>query len=209
MLPVRLLGFGLAVPLLPNLAIIGIHLLAQRSRPRPSVSLPIKNFAEVDSRLWRGAAPVARGYEALAAHGVSTVIDLRAERDMDVEESRLGGLGITRWHLPLRDGQAPTASLVARFLQTVENSPGLVYVHCGAGVGRTGTMAAAYLVSTGQATPGEGLRRNLWVGPPSLEQIAFSAGLHGGGHVRCPGPVLVAVSRAVDGPRRIWTRLRR
>lgn len=207
-LPVRLLGLGLAFLLLPNLAIIGIHLLAQRSKPEPSVSLPVKNFAEVDARLWRGAAPDAAGYEALAAHGVVTVVDLRAEEDIDVDGDRLRDLGLTRVHLPLRDGQAPTKSLVQRFLRTVEESPGLAYVHCGAGVGRTGTMAAAYLVSTGQASPEEALQRNLSVGPPSLEQIAFSAGLSGGDDVRRPAPVLVAVSRALDAPRRIWTNVR-
>ena len=205
--PLRLIGLGLAFLLLPNLAILGLHLLAQRSSVQPSVSLPIKNFAQVDTRLWRGAAPDRAGYRALAEHGVATVVDLRAEDDLDVDTAMLQDLGIKRVHLPLRDGQAPSAELVQRFLGAVKNSPGLVFVHCGAGVGRTGTLAAAYLVGTGQATPSEALSRNLSVGPPSLEQIAFSAGL-GDGRIHRPGPVLVAVSRALDAPRRIWVSLK-
>lgn len=204
---IRLAALGVAMLLLPNLAILGLHKLAQRQAATPSVSLPIKNFAQVDQRLWRGGAPTPQGYEALAAHGVTTVVDLRAEDDIKVDEGRLRELGITRVHLPMRDGQAPDAGLVDRFLSVVAGSGGRTFVHCGAGVGRTGTMSAAYLVKTGQASPSEALRRNLSVGPPSLEQLAFSAGL-GPDTVRRPAPLMVAISRTLDAPRRIWVTLR-
>ncbi|MGH9179237.1 MAG: protein-tyrosine phosphatase family protein [Acidimicrobiales bacterium] len=203
----RLAALVVGMFLVPNLAIIGLHLLAQRQAPAPSMSLPIKNFAEVDERLWRGAAPTRAGYEALAAHGVTTVIDLRAEDDLHVDEAWLQSLGITRIHLPLRDGQAPGADLVSTFLADVGRSKGRAFVHCGAGVGRTGTMSAAYLVATGQATPKQALRRNLSVGPPSLEQISFSAGLTPTSMTK-PAPLMVAISRTLDAPRRVWTTLR-
>ncbi len=67
-------------------------------------------------------------------------------------------------------------------------------------------MAAAYLVATGQAGPSEALRRNLAVGPPSLEQVAFVAEL-AGSRTKKPASALVAFSRALDAPRRIWSRL--
>jgi hypothetical protein len=81
----------------------------------------------------------------------------------------------------------------------------VTFLHCGAGVGRTGALAASYLVRTGQAGPAEALRRNLAVGPPSLEQIAFAATLDGESVQRPPAPV-VAVSRVLDAPRRLWSR---
>ena len=204
----RLFGLVLGMFLLPNLAIIGIHLLAQRNATTPSVTLPIKNFAQVDDKLWRGAAPTKAGYESLALHGVTTIIDLRAEDDIVVDEAWLRTLGITRVHVPMRDGQSPTEAQVARFLDTVQSSDGRAFVHCGAGVGRTGTMAAAYLVKTGQATGSEAMHRNLSVGPPSLEQLAFSAGLNEAGSVSRPAPLMVAISRTLDAPRRIWVSLR-
>ena len=203
----RLLALGIGMLLLPNLAVLAMHLLAQRSAAPPPVDVPVKNFAQVDDRLWRGAAPTPAGYEALARNGVVTVVDLRAEEDVHVDEDHLARLGINRVHLPLRDGQAPSEALVDEFLEVVERSGGRAFVHCGAGVGRTGTMSAAYLVSTGQATPAEALRRNLSVGPPSLEQLAFSAGL-GPDQVRRPAPLMVAISRTLDAPRRIWVNLR-
>lgn len=204
----RLLALVVGMFLLPNLAVLGMHLLAQRNATTPSVSLPIKNFAEVDDALWRGAAPTKAGYEALAAHGVTTVIDLRAEDGIRVDEALLARLGITRVHLPLRDGQSPTEAQVDRFLAAVEGAGGRAFVHCGAGVGRTGTMSAAYLVKTGQATPREALLRNLSVGPPSLEQLAFASGLDTGERVERPSGLMVAISRTLDAPRRIWVNVR-
>ena len=65
-------------------------------------------------------------------------------------------------------------------------------------------MVAAYVVATHELTSGQALRRNLAVGPPSLEQLAFVASLHDG-DVDRPNPVLVAVSRTLDAPRRIWS----
>ena len=84
-----------------------------------------------------------------------------------------------------------------------------MYVHCGAGVGRTGVMAAAYLVSSGQADGWSAMRKNLEIGPPSLEQLAFAASLDADdlstdGSLDRPGPLVVALSRTLDAPRRIW-----
>ena len=106
--------------------------------------------------------------------------------------------------MPIRDGQTPSEAQVAQFLQLVANSKGTVLLHCGAGVGRTGSMAAAYLVATGQASGLRATIRNLAVGPPSLEQIAFSLQLSGADADGPPLPV-VAVSRLLDAPRRIFT----
>lgn len=210
---IRRVGLWLAVAAisglaLPNVGILGLHKMAEDDAPSSSARLPIKNFTEVDQRVWRGAAPGKDAYPALAANGVTTLIDLRAEEGIATHEPALRRLGITRVHLPLRDGQSPRPDQVDRFLEAVEQSPGRVYVHCGAGVGRTGTMAAAYLVRTGQASGDEAVRKNLAVGTPSIEQLAFSAGLEGP-EVRRPRTHLVALSRAVDAPRRLWVRIRK
>ena len=211
LLPVRVLAGVVLFLLVGNLAVLAAHRLAVRQAVAASaapVALPIDNFTQVDDRVWRGAAPSVAGYEALARNGVVTVIDLRAEEYIQVDEPRLAELGINRVHIPLRDGQAPGVDQVERFLAAVRESPGRVYVHCGAGVGRTGTMAAAWLVSTGEATPGQALRRNLAVGPPSLEQLAFAARLDAG-EIRRPPAAVVALSRVLDAPRRTWVHLRR
>lgn len=192
---------------LGNVAITGASAWARSTTVMssgPAVA-GIRNFRMVDPKVWRGAAPSRAGYESLAAAGVRTVIDLRAEENLEVDEDHLHDLGLRRVAIPLRDGQIPTPVEVGRFLAAVNSSSGPAFVHCGAGVGRTGTMVGAYLIATGQADEWAALRGNLAVGPPSLEQLAFVAGLDDGDR---PGPVLVAASRFLDAPRRLWSRLR-
>lgn len=165
----------------------------------------VKNLQAVDDRLWRGAAPSTAGYQALADRGTRTVIDLRAEEGIDDEVQAATDAGMQVVRIPMRDGQAPTKAEVERFLTAVRESPGKVFVNCGAGVGRTGAMVGTYLVDSGDAGASSALRRNLAVGPPSLEQVAFVAGLGDG--VGRPNAVITALSRTLDAPRRLWSRL--
>ena len=206
---VRNLIIGLVVFLVAgNLLIFGAFQLLSRTVDAPAMPeiTSIENLTQVDSRLWRGSAPSAAGYAGLASHGVKTIVDLRAE-DLKVDEALINSLGMELVRIPMRDGQAPSSSDVQRFLATMNSSDGLVYLHCGAGVGRTGTMSAAYLVSSGQTSGIEAMKRNLAVGPPSLEQITFAAGLENGERAQS-NVFFTAVSRLLDAPRRILVRVR-
>lgn len=186
---------------------VAFQAMSRTGAAQPLPDLPsIENLHSVDAKVWRGSAPAAEGYAALADQGVKTIVDLRAE-DLKVDEAYINSLGMELVRIPMRDGQAPTEPQVEAFLTAVKNTDGLVYLHCGAGVGRTGTMAAAYLVMTGQASAMEALQRNLAVGPPSLEQIAFAASLDAGEEVRS-NPLFMGLSRVLDAPRRILVRLR-
>ncbi|HEX2196049.1 MAG TPA: dual specificity protein phosphatase family protein [Actinomycetota bacterium] len=193
---------------LGNLAIFSAMVWAKTTAPKQNVEAPaeVMNFQVVDDKVWRGSHPRDETFRDLAQRGVTTVVDLRAEEGIHVNEELLDRLGITRFNLPLRDGQVPTETQVRQFLSIVENAPGKVYVHCMAGVGRTGAMVAAYLVATGQEDPAGALRRNLSVGPPSLEQLAFVAELTPTDADR-PNPVVTGLSRVLDAPRRIWSHI--
>ncbi len=193
------------------LGILALSYWAREETPPPEGAYAVRgihHFQPVDARrtLWRGGAPSPDGYRALARRGFSTVVDLRAE---DLTAAQLAGprkAGLDVVRLPVRDGQTPTPRQVERFLRVVGEAPGPVFVHCGAGVGRTGAMVAAYLVRTGQESAPAAVRRNLAVGPPSVEQIYYGLSL---GRDRADQPPLpvVAVSRLVDAPRRVWSRL--
>jgi protein-tyrosine phosphatase len=201
----RWVAFGfVAVLVLSNLAIfVASRVMAvTTSAARPDAVIEgVSHLRVVDDQVWRGARPTQDGYRTLAANGVTTIVDLRAEDDVVEDQAYGRRLGVRVVSMPIRDGQLPSSDQIERFVNIVDESDGTVFVHCGAGVGRTGAMSAAYLVATGQAGGGEVLRRNLAVGPPSLEQLWFAATLDGDAD-RPPAPV-VAVSRVLDAPRRI------
>lgn len=202
-----LLGLA-AVVLTGNLAIVVATGVARATAPAPDIHLVgVDHLRALDDRVWRGDAPTREGYRNLAAAGVETVVDLRAERDVIVDEARLDDLGIRRVHLPIRDGQVPDDTTLRAALDTMRAADGRVYVHCGAGVGRTGTVAGAWLVREQHVTPTNALLRNLAVGPPSLEQIVFVGTLDPTGAFAQPGQVITAVSRLWDAPRRIFSYL--
>lgn len=193
-----------------SLGILAVSYVAREAISAPEGTRSVRgihHFQPVgtDGKLWRGAAPSPAGYEALDDLGFTTVVDLRAE-DLSAAQLALpreAGLDVVR--VPMRDGQTPTPEQVQRLLDTVSESSGPVFVHCGAGVGRTGTMAAAYLVQTGQEEASGAVWRNLSVGPPSLEQIYYGLMLERERETAQPPLPVVAMSRFVDAPRRIWS----
>jgi protein tyrosine phosphatase (PTP) superfamily phosphohydrolase (DUF442 family) len=196
----RVLLVAVLVLGLGNAGILAASALAQSSAaPAPSVD-GVGKLRYIDEHVWRSAAPTAEGYRNLAAMGVTTVVDLRAESDLESHEVLFDEIGVQLVRLPTRDGQVPAGSTIAEFLEVVRDSRGTVLVHCGAGVGRTGVMVAAYLLESG-APNLDVLRHNLSVGPPSIEQLAFAAS------GEQPGVVVSAASRFFDAPRRMWHNL--
>jgi atypical dual specificity phosphatase len=80
--------------------------------------------------------------------------------------------------LPVPDGQPPTREQVYRFVSFVAEQRAAqrpVAVHCEGGLGRTGTMLAAYLISHGESA-GAAIRQIRLVEPSAIEtaqQIQF------------------------------------
>ncbi|MEO8481983.1 MAG: dual specificity protein phosphatase family protein [Acidobacteriota bacterium] len=142
-------------PVLKGVAIaaaIVIGLLAHervRSRPYQSeqvVIAGVANAGRIGSHLLRGAQPSLAGFQALRALGVTSVINLTTGRDeVTMEQATVEGLGMEYIHLPWSAVHDPPAEHVRAFVDWLEtHHDTLTFVHCKAGVDRTGTMVASY-----------------------------------------------------------------
>ncbi|XP_055990840.1 dual specificity protein phosphatase CDC14B isoform X7 [Sorex fumeus] len=87
-------------------------------------------------------------------HNVSTIIRLN-KRVYDAK--RFTSAGFEHYELFFADGSAPTDDIVKEFLDICENAEGAVAVHCKAGLGRTGTMIACYLMKHYRMTAAESI----------------------------------------------------
>lgn len=115
---------------------------------------PTWRFTRITPDVWLGAQPARRIWPALAAKGVTGVINMRLEYDYRAE---IGGLPVAYLHLPTEDNSAPTLDHLrqgAEFITAQIAAGGRVYIHCWEGLGRGPTMVATYFVLLG-ATPAE------------------------------------------------------
>lgn len=132
------------------------------------------------------------------------MVDLRTGTDTDPrpdDPEFLRSLGIDYEWLPVTDGQAPDARTVTRFVEIVEGTEGIVFMHCGGGVGRSTSLTAAYEAAEGK---NPSLLEQMAVGPMSLEQAWF-IGVVGEDDPSAHNVVIQGLSRyVVDAPRVLW-----
>ncbi|XP_054567924.1 dual specificity protein phosphatase CDC14A isoform X4 [Eptesicus fuscus] len=76
-------------------------------------------------------------------HNVTAIVRLNKKI---YEAKRFTDAGFEHYDLFFVDGSTPGDSIVRRFLSICENTEGAIAVHCKAGLGRTGTLIACYVM---------------------------------------------------------------
>jgi atypical dual specificity phosphatase len=91
----------------------------------------------------------AQDLEWLRTQGIQVLISLTEDPP---PRSWINDAGLLLFHVPVEDMDAPTQEQLERCVSAINRALDKemgVAVHCGAGLGRTGTILAAYLVSKG------------------------------------------------------------
>jgi hypothetical protein len=78
----------------------------------------IKNFDQVDARVYRGAQPTDEGLQYLAKLGVKTIVDLREAGDRSKAEERVvTGAGMKYVNVPMTGLTPPTDAEITRTIR--------------------------------------------------------------------------------------------
>lgn len=110
---------------------------------------PVWRLSRITEHVYVGGQHYPSGWQRMQDEGIQAVVNMREERFSDVEK---GIQGEHHLHLNTLDNTPPTLEnleIAAQFIAEQVNQDHKVYVHCGVGVGRAPSAAAAYFIYEG------------------------------------------------------------
>ena len=149
---------GLACAALAPAAIAGTP-PAQTDTTQPATAdAGIPALREPSEGLLSAGQPDAGAWEALKAQGVTTVVNLRPDAEVQGrdEAADVAAAGMAYHQIPVAGTDDLTADNAARLWRLIEGAEGRVLVHCASG-NRVGALLAIGAVNEGGMTPEEAL----------------------------------------------------
>ncbi|KAK2532884.1 Cdc14b [Columba guinea] len=138
-------------------------------------------------------------------HKVTTIIRLNRKL---YDAKRFTDAGFEHFDLFFADGSTPSDTIVKTFLNICENAEGVIAVHCKAGLGRTGTLIACYIMKHYRMTAAEAIawirinRPGSVIGPQQHFLLDKQADLWTEGDIfraKLKGNRKIAVTRILSG----------
>ncbi len=137
---------------------------------------PLVQYSKITQQLYVGGQHRLHGLPLMKIYGITSIVNLRREYD-----DQKAGIALDHYlYLPTTDNYAPSLEDLQKgvlFIGSEIAQGRTVYIHCGVGIGRAPTMAAAYLISTG-LTPSEAwrtireVRPFIWPLPGQVVQVS-------------------------------------
>ncbi|NOT15429.1 MAG: hypothetical protein HOP21_07625 [Methylotenera sp.] len=162
---------------LPAPSADGVSIVAEIGKHDTSVSRGPAGFSWIVPGMIAGcpmpgvSAPMSYDLDLLANIGITVLITLTEE---DIYQAELKAAGLSNVHLPIYDREAPSLSQMHMLLlkmQRLISQGEVLAVHCLAGLGRTGTVLAAWMIKEGGLSAEEAMRRLRLINPGFIQSV--------------------------------------